>query len=414
MERLHVAFFNRSFHPEPTATGQLLAELCEGLANGHGWRVTVVAGWPAGLPARNGRGLLLRREPHGEGVQVWRARGTRFSKRRAAGRFANYVSYFASACWAGQRLPRPDVVAALTDPPVVGLAAWLAARRARAPFVFCVKDVFPEVGRLLEDFRSETVDRALDATTRFLLRAADRVVALGETMRTRLVAKGAHPARVVVIPDWADCEAITPGPKRNPLSEAWGLADRFVVMHSGNLGLGQGLETLVDAAARLEDLEDLVFAFVGDGVKRSALEARARQLGLRNVRFLPRQPKDRLRDLFAAADVFVVSLRAGLSGYIVPSKLYGILAAGRPYIAATDDDCEAAILARARGCGLVARPGDADELAARIRTLYADPALRVWMGENARRAGLDFDRRRAVRAYHDLFRDLVRSTGRTP
>src|SRR5712691_11264693 len=140
-------------------------------------------------------------------------------------------------------------------------------------------------------------------------------------------------------------------------------------MHSGNIGLSQGLETVVEAAAHLHGVPDIQFVFVGDGVKRAALEAQARTLGLQNVRFLPYQPKERLAQSFASADVFVVSLKRGLAGYIVPSKLYGILAAGRPYVAATEDNCEVTATTERYGCGLLARPGDADDLARKILAL---------------------------------------------
>jgi len=157
------------------------------------------------------------------------------------------------------------------------------------------------------------------------------VIALGDTMRDRLVAdKGADPDRVAVIHNWADCGAIVPGPKQNAFSAANGLADAFVVMHSGNLGLSQSLDTLLDAALRLREHLDVVVALVGDGTRREALQASARARGLDNVRFLPYQPKERLSLSFASADVFVVALERGLAGYIVPSKLYGVLAAGRP------------------------------------------------------------------------------------
>src|SRR5262249_40382821 len=152
---------------------------------------------------------------------------------------------------------------------------------------------------------------------RFLLRHADRVVAVGETMRDRLVDKGADPAKILVIHNWADCSAIEPRPKRNAFSERTGLAEAFVVMHSGNVGLSQDLEVLLGAAARLRAHRDIVVAIVGDGVRRAALEERARDLGLDNVRFLPYQPRSGLAESFAAADVFVVSLRQGLAGYIV-------------------------------------------------------------------------------------------------
>src|ERR687891_2796269 len=179
-------------------------------------------------------------------------------------------------------------------------------------------------------------------------------------MRERLITgKGADPRKVKVIHNWADCSAIIPGSKRHPFSVAHGLAEAFVVMHSGNMGLSQNLDTLVDAADRLRSYPDLVLAMVGDGAKRQTLEARARSQRLTNIRFFPYQPKESLRDSFASADMFVVSLKRGLAGYIVPSKLYGILAAGRPYVAAVEEACEVATISQKYDCGLVVEPGDA-------------------------------------------------------
>ena len=410
---MRICFFNRSYYPDQAATGQLLTELAEDLVRVHGCEVSVVAG-PALRPAGTGSGAarlgrLFEREWH-NGVEIIRTRGTTLRPQRFIGRAMNYVSYFLSACLAGLRVRRPDVVVALTDPPIIGLAGLLAARRARARFVFLCQDIFPEVAALLEDFHSDTVDRALDRINRFLCRKADRVIALGETMRERLVSgKGADAAKVAVIHNWADCAAIVPGPKRNDFSVEQGLADTFVVMHSGNVGLSQSLDTLVDAAARLSRCPDLVVVVIGDGTKRAALEARARAQNLTNIRFLPYQPKSRLHESFAAADVFIISLKAGLAGYIVPSKLYGILAAGRPYVAAVDDDSEVATITRKYGCGLLAEPGNPEDLAEKILTLYRDRALAGRLGANARQAGLEFDRKVQVKAYHDLLRTVARS-----
>jgi colanic acid biosynthesis glycosyl transferase WcaI len=234
-------------------------------------------------------------------------------------------------------------------------------------------------------------------------------VALGDSMQRVLVdRKGADPARTVVIPDWADGAAITPGPKRNAFSTEHGLADRFVVMHSGNIGLSQELEAVVRAAEHLKPYPDIVLVFVGDGVKKPALVGEARRLGLDNVRFLPYAPKERLRESFASADVFIVSLRRGLAGVIVPSKLYGILAAGRPYVAAVEEESEPAAIARRYDCGLVAAPGDDRRIAECILRLYRDPALARGMGDRARTASAVFDRGVQVRAYFDLFTALAR------
>jgi glycosyltransferase involved in cell wall biosynthesis len=401
---MHVLFFNRSYYPDTTATGQILTDLCEELVAAHGCRVTVVAGTP--LQPAHGV-AIARRETH-NGVEILRARGTRFAKSRFIGRATNYVTYFLSACWTGLGVRGADVVVALTDPPIIGLAGWLAARRRGVPLVMAFQDLFPEVTVLLDDFHSDAVDAMLQAVNRFLCRRATRIVALGETMRTRLIEnKGAPADRTSIIPSGADTHAITPGAKDNAFARAHGLERSFVVMHSGNLGLSQNLETLVEAAALLSDVPDLVVVFQGDGVRRPALEARARTLNLANVRFLPFAPKESLAESFAAADIFVVSLQAGLAGYIVPSKLYGILASGRPYVAAVEDACEVAAITRAHACGLVTAPGHARALADRILEFYRDRDLTARAGVNARAASLAFDRSLQVAKYMQLFRDVA-------
>jgi colanic acid biosynthesis glycosyl transferase WcaI len=260
----------------------------------------------------------------------------------------------------------------------------------------------------MRDFQSPTINRVLQRVNEFLVRRAARNVALGETMRRRLIEnKGAPADRTVIIADWADTTAIGPAPKRNPFAEAHGLADRFVVMHSGNIGLSQGLETVVDAAALLGDVPDLQVVFVGEGVKKADLQARAAALGLANVTFLPFTPKERLRESFATADVFIVSLQRGLAGYIVPSKLYGILAAGRPYVAAVEDGCEVAAITRRHDCGRLATPGDPRSLADEVLSFYGDRAMTARCGANARAAGLRFDRTTQVQKYMDAFRGLL-------
>jgi colanic acid biosynthesis glycosyl transferase WcaI len=175
-------------------------------------------------------------------------------------------------------------------------------------------------------------------------------------------------------------------------------------MHSGNIGFSQGLEHIVEAAALLRDVPDLRVVFQGDGVTKADLQAQVRALGLSNVTFLPFQPRERLGESFAAADVFVLSLQRGMAGYIVPSKLYGILASGRPYVAAVEAACEVAVVTSRYECGLVAEPGNPRALADRILTLYRDRALVERLGANARIAGLEFDRTVQVRRYMDLFK----------
>jgi glycosyltransferase involved in cell wall biosynthesis len=404
-----VCFFNRSYWPDQAATGQFLTELAQDLVSRYRTEVTVVAGRSlnaAGPEAASALGWITRETR--EGVDVRRAHGTGLRPSRFAARVSNYLTYFGAATAASFGVGRPDVVVSLTDPPIIGLAALWTARRTGARFVFVCEDIFPEVATLLEDFSNRGVNHALDRINRYLLRHADAIVALGDRMCRRLVEeKGADPARVHVIHNWADCHAIVPGPKDNAFAREHGLADRFVLMHSGNVGLSQNLEVLIEAADRLRSKERLTIAIVGDGAKRQALEAMAAARRLTNVRFLPYQPKALLHDSFATADAFLVALKQGIEGFIVPSKVYGILAAGRAYIAATDPSSEPAQIAREHRCGLVAAPGDPAALAEAIATMYDDPAMTRDMGTRARLAAGQYDRTAAIRSYHELFERVI-------
>jgi glycosyltransferase involved in cell wall biosynthesis len=392
---VHVCFFNRSYWPDTGATGQLLTELAEDLVAHHGWQVTVVTGRPRGAHA-------AAREWR-NGVQIIRARGTTFDPRRFVGRAVNYLTYFVSAAIAAARLPSHDVSAAMTDPPIIGLAALMTARRTGGAFVFICQDVFPEVAVLVEDFRSRIVDGVLDWVNRYLLRHADRIVVLGASMQRRLViGKGADPARITIIHNWADAAALGPGPKDSAFTRDHGLSGHFVLMHAGNIGLSQNLDVVLDAAERLRRDDRIRIVLLGDGSRRQALQQTAVARGLTNVAFLPYQPRAEMRQSYAAADVFLVSLQPGLSGFIVPSKVYSILAAGKPFLAAMDSDSEAVAIAREHDCGVAVPPADPESLAAAIRALADDPARVAQMGRRARAASALFDRPRQVSEYARL------------
>jgi colanic acid biosynthesis glycosyl transferase WcaI len=398
---LRVCYFNRSYWPDTGATGQLLTELAEDLVRVHGMAVTVVCGFPA-----RGHGETLPAVEMRNGVRIIRARGTTLPPRSFAGRATNYMTYFLSALWIAFRLPKQDVTVALTDPPIIGLAA-LAARPRRGMVFFC-QDIFPEVATLLEDFRSRTVNGVLERLNRFLVRRAVRIIALGDTMASRLVhGKGAPAENVVVIHNWADTTAIVPSPRQNAFASAHGLTDKFVLLHAGNIGLGQNLDVVLEAAALLRDRADIVILFIGDGNRKPVLESRVRERGLVNVRFLPFQPRQELRWTYASSDVCLVSLKPGLAGYIVPSKVYPILAAGRPLIAAVDAVSEVAALIDRHRCGSVVPPGDPRLLADAVVRLADQLPARAAMGARARVASELFSRDRQVAAHADVLEEVA-------
>ena len=397
---LRVCYFNRSYWPDTGATGQLLTELAEDLVRVHGCEVTVVTGYPIGSDAE------LPRSESRNGVRVIRARGTRLSPRRFTGRALNYVTYFLSALWAAIRLPRQDVTVGLTDPPIIGLAALAA--RPRCGMVFFCQDIFPEVAGLLEDFHSPVLNAFLDRLNRFLVGRAIRIIALGDTMASRLVrGKGADPAKISVIHNWADTSAIVPSSKQNSFAEAHGLETAFVVLHAGNIGLSQNLDVVIEAASLLRSRPDILVLFIGDGNRKPALEAAVAARGLTNVRFLPFQPRDQLRWTYAASDLCLISLKPGLAGYIVPSKLYPVLAAGRPYIAAVETLSEVAALTERHRCGVLVEPGEAASLADAILRLADQREEREAMGVRARLAAELFGRERQVAAHGQLLEEVA-------
>jgi glycosyltransferase involved in cell wall biosynthesis len=327
-----------------------------------------------------------------DGVEVVRVRSTAFERRRLWLRALNYLTFLGQALRVGLTRERPDLVLAMTDPPVIADVALLAARRFRVPLVVVSQDVFPETAVRLGRLRNPAVIFLLRALVRLYLRRADAIVAIGETMRARLVAKGAPAGRVTVIPNWVDTNAITPAARAN----AWAHA--------------QDLDSLIRAATLLRDLDDLQIAIIGGGARHGELVALAESLDARQVRFLPYQPREVLSESLSAADVHVVGLARGLAGYVVPSRLYGVLAAGRPVIAAADAESETAQIVERAGCGIVVPPGRPEQLATAIRRAYAGELDLSALGERGREHVVrEADRSVALAAYRALLADVLAS-----
>jgi glycosyltransferase involved in cell wall biosynthesis len=245
---------------------------------------------------------------------------------------------------------------------------------------------------------------------RLYLRRADRIVAIGDTMRRRLEEKGAKPERVQVIPNWVDTGRLAPIERANSWARNNGLDSKFVVMHSGNVGHAQDLDSLVRAATFLRDLEDLRIMIIGTGARHAELIALAKRLEVDHVKFLYYQPRHVLPQSLSSADVHIVGLAPGLAGYVVPSRLYGILAVGRPLIAAADPDSETVQVVERIGCGIIVPPGRPELLARAIRDTHDGKYDLKAMGDRGRMwVEREADRSVAVGRYRDLLLELVRT-----
>ena len=410
MPRLRILVLNQYFHPDRSATSQLLTEVCEDLALAHD--VTVVTGRPSYEPQFPVRSQGLVSDERHRRVKVARVWSTQFDRSSGmAGRAVNHATYLASSIVGAVRAGRPDVVLALTDPPPIGLIGLGAAKIRGVPFVLVSKDVFPEVAVVLGLLSSRPLIGALRRVSQALYRGADRVVSIGRDMDERLVARGVPRGRIATIHDWSDASVVRPLEGPSVLRAERGWDEQFVVMHSGNVGLSQSLDALIGAADLLRDELQLVFAVVGDGAAKADLQAEVRRRRLSNVEFLPYQPYETLSDSLGAADVHVVGLRRGLAGYVVPSKVYGILAAGKPYLAAVEPGAEPALIAQEHRCGLRIEPDDGGALAEGIRAMRETDLGE--MSRNARKAFEErFDRRRATEAYRRLIETVGGSVSR--
>jgi glycosyltransferase involved in cell wall biosynthesis len=291
----------------------------------------------------------------------------------------------------------------------VGDVGVAVGRRFGVPVLVISQDVFPEIATALGRLRNPAVIGVLGLLVGSYLRRADRVVAIGETMRRRLEAKGAPPDRLRVIPNWVDTSEITPQPRDNPWSKAWGFDSKFVVMHSGNVGHAQDLDSLVRAATFLRDVEDLQIVIAGFGARHAEIIELARRLEVEEqVKFLNYQERERLPNSLSSADLHVVGLAKGLAGYVVPSRLYGILSAGRPVIAAAEEDSETARLVSEIECGIVIEPGRPELLARTIRAAYEGAYDLDGMGRRGREyVEREADRSVAMKRYRQLVAELL-------
>lgn len=314
------------------------------------------------------------------------------------------------AGWRAAPGRRVDAVIAMSPPLTLGLAAKCVALVRRAPLIFNVQDVFPDAAVATGAIENRLVIAVAELLERLTYRAARFVTVLSEDLRDNVAAKVPERmrSRIVVIPNFVDTERIRPTDRMTDYRRELGLDDRCVVMYAGNVGYSQSLHMMIEAA---RSRPDLVFVINGQGSARPELERAA--ASVTNVVFADFQPAERLAEVLATADIHVVPLRSGLGRVSVPSKVYSILAAGRPVVAAVDADTEVPRLVQAADCGIVVEPDHPEAFGAAIDTLVADDVARRAMGERARRH-VEHEASPAVVAgrYAELIAGAVASTTR--
>ncbi|MEO5936001.1 MAG: glycosyltransferase family 4 protein [Terriglobales bacterium] len=396
---MRVLILNQFFYPDISATSQLMTDLAEDLA-AQGAEVTALA---SNVSYTGGKSFPSA-ETYGA-VRIERVPVIAFDRANILRRVGSYLSFYVSAFFRLLRLPKQDVILVLTTPPLVAIVAWAIRLLKGSRFVYLVQDLYPDIAYAFGMMKQKSLaGRLLDAIALFLLQRADAVIALGACMQERLLAKGLAPEKIHVIPNWADGTQIVPIPGiGNPFRATHGLEGKFVVLYSGNMGRAHDFTAILKSMEQLQAEKDIVFVFIGAGPKKVELEDFVKTHADANVRILDYVPREELKLSMGAADLSIVAVADGLEGLVVPSKLYGIMASGRPALYVGPSSSEAARTITAHRCGFVVSNADADGFTQSVLRAKADVHSLQAMGIAARQAfDQKFDRPVATRRYFDL------------
>lgn len=398
------------FPPEQAPIGFMIRELASDLA-GSGWDVTVVTGFP-NHPTGTVFGGYRKRwllEEHVDGVRIWRVNLYTSPRRTPLRRVLTFLSFTFSSWLTIVLRARPDVVFAVLQPLSVGITMPMLKWLKRSRLVLNIQDLHPEVPIQLGLVRNRSLIRLLRAVERFAYRHADRLAVICDGFRRHCVERGARREAVAVIPNWVDLDEIRPDASRLAFRASIGLGDDdFVILYAGTIGHISGVEVMVEVARILGKDPRIRVVFVGEGPLTNVLERSVQIANLNNVVFVPFQPRDRLSDVQAIADVSVVTLLPGKGKLSVPSKVLGYMAAARCVACSVDADSETARLVLEARCGVVTAPGDPAALSDAILALKADSRRRNEMARNGRSyLERHLSRHAITRQYLRLFEDLL-------
>jgi colanic acid biosynthesis glycosyl transferase WcaI len=383
---VRVLLLNLYYPPDTSATAKMAQTVVNALAEKHD--VAVLCGRPSYDPAERRPWRLYQSEKSGR-VRIIRAGSTAFPRWQMKKRVLNYLSYVFLAIPRALFVPC-EVILAMTDPPFEGIVGAFVALLKRKPYIFNIRDLYPDMALGGSIVSPGLLARVWERLHRWALRHATRVVVLGDDMRNRILSKGVDPARVVVVRDGAELPPQGFSPSFDPqVIQAIRGSSQFVLLHAGNLGFYGAWDTLLSAARELAQ-DGVAMVFVGDGAERERLQSAA--AGLSNVCFLPFFPSSKIPSVLAAADAHIITIKRGLEGVVVPSKMYSILAAGKPVVAVAPEECDVVSIGARKGFSVAANPDDPAQLVQVVRRISRNPDLLRSMGASAAAAASEYER----------------------
>ncbi|MEM1423718.1 MAG: glycosyltransferase family 4 protein [Planctomycetota bacterium] len=402
---MRVLLLNQVFYPDVAATAQHADDLARHLVR-HGHEVHAIAS--RALYGQKGAALPKRETV--DGVEIHRVGKSLFGKAGILARVADFGLFYLLAIVKCFTIKRPDVVVCFTTPPFIALVGRFMRLFRRTKYVYWVMDLYPDLPVACGVMKpSSPVTRFFEGINRYCLRKADRVVVLGRCMLHRVRDKGVDRGHVQHIGVWSDANELEPVARAdNPYTDEWGLGDTFVVMYSGNFGLGHDVDTFLRAAERLRTNKDVRFLFVGGGKKKEIVDAFVEEKCLENCVVAPYQPRESLGASLSSADVHLATLLEGVEGIMVPCKLFGIMGAGKSTIFIGNKTSELARVLDEYDCGHHIDQGDVDGLVTLIERLAEDRAAAHAEGVRAREAlSVAYSREAACERWRLALEDVV-------
>lgn len=408
---MRVLIYSYNYHPEPIGIAPLMTELAEGLVK-RGHQVRVVTGMP-NYPQRQiyegYRGKLYTTEER-NGVVIQRSYMWVKPKPNLLDRLLLDSSFVLTSFLQALRGWRPDVILLTVPPLPVCVPAALLSWLHNCPIVLNVQDILPEAAVQVGLLKNKTMIRVFEALEKFAYRTAHTISVIADGFVENLENKGVPSSKLTCIPNWVDTSFIRPLPKsNNAFRREHGLDGKFVVLYAGNIALTQGLETVIDAAAKLRHVSDIAFAIVGEPKAIEQLKQHCELQGVDNVKLLPFQPREKLPEMLAAADVGLIVQKHNVVSFNMPSKTQVLLASGRAIVASVPHTGSAAsAIEKSRG-GVVVEPENPEALAEQILALYHDPELAARLGRQGRQHAIErYSFEQALTQYEALFEQVLK------
>lgn len=408
---MKILLFHMRFHPDPTGTAPLVSQLVEDLVAA-GEQVEVIASLPHYGRAdvhpdyRDRQGLF--HTSNYRGARIWRTPVYVPPRPTIFHRALNYLSYTLLSVIAGLKIGKTDIVLAINPPITTIFSAWVIALLRRAPLVVGIQDIWPDCVILVGQLRNKFLIRISKWMERIQYRIASEIIVLSQEMKNNLETKRVPAQKITLISNWADPQRVKPQPRDEKFLKRHQLDDRLIILFAGNHGFNAALEFVLAAAEEIKSIPNVEFLLVGEGNVKKELVDQARMMELKNVRFLPTQSEDEYPKMLASADIGLVTLRKTLGDLSLPSKVFTLMAAGKPILASVPENSSIKSLVESVGCGVWVPPEDPVKLSEAVRLFHNQEYDIESMGQKGR-AYLEknYSRRSQTAKYHQLLLEVT-------